>query len=151
MRSDIPDYVCPTCGFELWHPIGTLSVSYLGFYSDSRFPGRCLLVLRDHYESWESLPPDLLHEFVDDSQKAIRTIENVTGSRRVNIAVLGNAEPHVHFHLIPRYPRIEPLPNKAPWEDPRPRSQLASEENERLVSKLRIALHKDPDERGGSG
>jgi len=44
-------YRCATCGFELHHPIATLSVSALGLYDDARFPGRCILALRPPRDS----------------------------------------------------------------------------------------------------
>lgn len=51
-------------------------------------------------------------------------LRELTEATRVNYAVLGNAEPHLHAHLIPRFPALEPVPHRPPWEDPRERRSL---------------------------
>lgn len=117
-------YACSQCGFELWEPVRQLDVSFLGIYNDARFPGRAILVLNEHIDRWEDIPSSLLNAYVADSQKAMRAISKVTGADRVNLAVLGNTDPHVHFHLIPRYREGEPLPSKSPWNDPRSQGKL---------------------------
>ena len=129
-------YKCPQCGFGLWNPVGSLEVSTLGLYNDGRFPGRSILVLNEHIEHWEDVPSELLSAYVADSQHAIRAIAQVTGASRVNLAVLGNTDAHVHFHLIPRYPDAEAFPGKSPWNDPRPSQKLGELELERLVHAL---------------
>ena len=120
-------FLCDVCGFELWQPVAELSVSVLGLYNDDRFPGRCILVLKDHREHWEDLDSGLLGEFASDSQRAVKAITTATGSIRVNLAILGNTDPHLHFHLIPRNPNIEPNPKKSPWNDPRSPRYLETE------------------------
>jgi len=132
--------LCEVCGFDLWKPIARLAVSTLGLYSDERFPGRCILALNEHHERWEHLDSELLHRLVDDSQIALRAIEAATGSARVNLAVLGNTDPHVHFHLIPRFPAVEPNPTKSPWDDPRPRRVLPAAREQELQQLIREAI-----------
>lgn len=128
---------CAECGFALWHPVLQLSVSTLGLYDDARFPGRSLLMLNDHHTHYEDVPLSLLIDFQQDIQGAVRAIKATTGSSRVNIAVLGNAEPHVHAHLIPRFPDNEELPSKSPWDDPRPKTPLGEHLMHDLITALR--------------
>lgn len=132
--------VCSHCGFELWRPIAELEVSDLGLYSDERFPGRCILKLREHREQLEDLPEDLLLAFHRDLRRATEAIRSVTGSQRVNFAVLGNTVPHLHGHLIPRIPENEPKPGSSPWDDPRPRVTLLGSEAKRIVRELQEIL-----------
>lgn len=110
---------CETCGFSLWNPIKNLSTSSLSLYDDGRFPGRCILKLNLHYEALEDIPNLLLNQYMADVKEAVNLIKQVTGSLRVNIAILGNTVPHVHAHLIPRYPENEQYPGKSPWNDQR--------------------------------
>ena len=131
---------CSQCGFELWRPIAELEVSDLGLYSDERFPGRCILRLREHWESFEELPEDLVLSFHRDLRRASEAIRTVTGAHRVNFAVLGNTVPHVHGHLIPRIPENEPKPGSSPWDDPRPRVTLLGSEAKRIVRELHVIL-----------
>jgi diadenosine tetraphosphate (Ap4A) HIT family hydrolase len=120
--------------------VGTLTVTSVGLYDDGRFPGRLLVSLNPHYEHLEEVPEHLAHSFTSDIQFASRMLRKVTGAERVNVAILGNQEPHVHAHLIPRLPLHEPIPHRSPWEDPRPRERLAAADRTRLTHDLSRAL-----------
>jgi len=126
------DVGCTDCGFQLWLPIATMRVSRLGLFDDGRFPGRCLLSLNPHFEDFSTLPQDLLAAFLEDMRDASLAMRQVTASPRVNYAVLGNTEPHVHCHLVPRYPDREAKPLETPWDDPRAWMGLAVEVKVRL-------------------
>lgn len=135
-----PQFHCSVCGFELWVPIGELRHSYLGLYDDDRFPGRCILALKDHHDDFPNVPRSLASSFILEAQDTARAIKRVTGSPRINLALLGNAEHHVHFHLIPRFPGSETFPERSPWDDPRPKQALPSKQRDLLVSRLSDAL-----------
>lgn len=96
-----------------------LQVSTLGLYDDARFPGRSILRLNTHRDGLEQLSTALAAEFMGDIQKAITVLKTATGAERINVAILGNAVTHVHAHLIPRKPELEPLPHNSPWDDTR--------------------------------
>jgi diadenosine tetraphosphate (Ap4A) HIT family hydrolase len=140
LMGEAEGFTCPVCEFSLWLPIASIGLSYLGLYNDARFPGRCILALEDHFEHWEDLDSSILHPLVDESQSAIQAIKTVTGSERVNLAVLGNTDGHIHFHLIPRYPLEEASPGRSPWNDPRPRSPMSEDQVDSLITSLRLAL-----------
>lgn len=131
---------CLQCGFELYKPISVLHVSNLGLYDDDRFPGRCILSLHHHYEDLTEVPENLMNAYMDDIRHAMKTIKNVTGCSRVNLAILGNAVPHVHAHLIPRYPEREENPNQSPWNDPRMKNTLDPILSRNLIQELANAL-----------
>jgi diadenosine tetraphosphate (Ap4A) HIT family hydrolase len=133
-------FKCSICGFELWKPIIELRTGNLGLYNDARFPGRSLFVLKDHFDEFSRLPDDLACDFILEARVAGRAIQRATQSPRVNYAILGNAEPHVHMHLIPRFPKEESLPTKSPWTDPRPKSPLTEKEVDDLIVKIRREL-----------
>lgn len=119
-------FLCRACSFELWTPIAALSVSGVGLYDDVRFPGRLLVSLEPHYDHIDDVPVDLLNAFMADIRVASQALRDVVGADRVNLAVLGNAESHVHAHLIPRTASSEPQPSRSPWQDPRPLQPLGS-------------------------
>jgi len=119
---------CPECGFSLFHPVGSFTVSRLGIYSDARFPGRSILVLNHHEENVDIMPEELYLNFCKDIRTAVALLKKATDSERINVSILGNTEPHVHAHLIPRWPEKEELPGKSPWNDPRPYEPLLAED-----------------------
>lgn len=138
---DAEGWACPECGFELYLPVraASLRVSRLGLYSDGRFPGRCLLVYRDHVEHLEALPGQDLAAFWSDATTAGAALRRLTGATRVNYAVLGNAVPHLHVHLVPRQPS-DPLPTRPPWNDPRPLVEVGPVEATRVIGELERLL-----------
>lgn len=135
MRSD-----CPKCGFELWIPLGELRGSTMGLYDDARFPGRCILMFHDHVEALDELKTDALEEWVADLKLAMMVVRRVAGAQRVNVAILGNAEPHLHVHLIPRIHGADPVPNASPWDHPRPVEPMPPATLKRLVAHLQREL-----------
>lgn len=134
------DFKCSTCRFQLYTPIANLPSSLVGLYDDSRFPGRLIVSLNQHFEDLDELPPELLNSFMADVQLVSQVVKQVTGSERVNFAILGNSVPHVHAHMIPRFPKDEKFPGKSPWNDPRPLQKLSDEKYAILVSSYQSAF-----------
>lgn len=139
---DRPSFRCSECGFDLWTPLIRLSVSTIGFYNDSRFPGRCIVALDDHHERFELLPDHLVAAFTFDGLVAARAIANVTGAVRINYAILGNTVPHVHTHLIPRTLEGDPQTHRTPWESDRPKTKLPKQEIATLCTAIIIEVRK---------
>lgn len=135
----IEDAPC-RCGFVLWNPIAKSEVSRLGLYDDARFPGRCLLRLNAHYDSLDELPPDILMNLMSDVQTAMSAIKAATGAARINVAILGNRDPHVHAHLIPRFPDEEEFPDCSPWNDLRPKTCLPASSRIAIMNAIWQAL-----------
>jgi len=135
-----PRWRCSECGFELWLPIAELTTGVLGLYNDARFPGRCIFALREHHEDLAALSDSLLFSYAREATRSASAIRIAVGSSRINYAVLGNAEPHVHFHLIPRFPETEPKPRNSPWDDPRPKAELTPSELRRIRYAIGEAL-----------
>ncbi|KQR43445.1 hypothetical protein ASF87_16780 [Microbacterium sp. Leaf161] len=115
---------CQKCQFAVANPVGRLSVSRIGLFSDARFPGRSIVSLRDHYDDIAAAPTAVAELFMADIHCAARIIRRATGADRVDIALSGNTDSHVHAHLIPRRRDRDPLPDSGPWDDPRERRPL---------------------------
>ena len=127
---------CSTCGFALWTPIVKLSVSHVGLYDDARFPGRLIVSLDEHVEHFDQANPEVLAAFMADLQLASLVLRKMGNVDRVNIAVLGNKDPHLHAHVIPR--RVTDANfGAAPWENAEPHSKLTPEDRVTIVDLLR--------------
>ena len=79
-----------------------------------------------------------MYDFMEDVRISIEAIKAVTGSERVNFAILGNRESHVHAHLIPRYPLVEEFPDCSPWNDTRVKGLLDKDKKEKFLSDVAV-------------
>jgi len=129
-------WACSTCGFALWIPVAALSVSKVGLYDDARFHGRLIVSLDEHFEHYDETDPTLLAAFMVDLQLASRLLRKTFNVERVNIAMLGNKDPHLHAHVIPRRVTDDNY-GVSPWESVAPHSKLAAEDRTIIVDLLR--------------
>jgi histidine triad (HIT) family protein len=72
------------------------------------FPGHCLLIPRQHYETLADLPPELLEPFFSIAQLLSRAIPDAMGKPGSFVAmnnVVSQSVPHLHVHVVPRRPK----------------------------------------------
>ncbi len=112
----------------------------LCLYDDARFPGRCVLALREHATLLEELPIETARDLALDTRDAALAIRAATGAPRINYAAFGNVVPHVHVHVIPRHGTWETAPLATAWDHPEPERPLGAAEADRLVAELRRRL-----------
>lgn len=140
MKSDFAAGACIICGFTLYHPLLLPLESRVGVYSDARFPGRLLVALPYHRDHLYEVEADDLSTFMGEVQLLSRSLMKLTGVERVNLAILGNTESHVHAHLIPRY-ATDPNPLKSPWDDPRERLPLEKTSLDEMKENITDLVH----------
>lgn len=133
-------YRCSVCGFEVGEVIARLETGDLAHYSDRDFPGRCVIVLREHAEKLEELAPEFLTRLMLDVTRAGRAIRKATGAPRINYAVLGNVMPHIHVHLVPRGMPADKKGTETPWGPPPKSEAVSAEEAARLRKSIAGAL-----------
>jgi len=138
-------YTCKECGFNLWLPIigdkdSRLGFSHVGLYNDGRFPGRCLVVLDIHEEEIIHLDDDILRAFMRDVKMVGQAIQDTLNPDRINYAILGNAVPHIHCHVIPRYHNKDPYPKSTPWSRNDKAWQMDKERYEKIIEGIRKRL-----------
>ncbi len=72
------------------------------------FPGHCLLIPREHYETLADLPKELLEPFFSTAQLLSRAIPDAMGKPGSFVAmnnVVSQSVPHLHVHVVPRKPK----------------------------------------------
>jgi histidine triad (HIT) family protein len=72
------------------------------------FPGHCLLIPREHYETLADLPRELLEPFFSTAQLLSRAIPDAMGKPGSFVAmnnVVSQSVPHLHVHVVPRKPK----------------------------------------------
>jgi diadenosine tetraphosphate (Ap4A) HIT family hydrolase len=75
-----------------------------------------------------------------DVQRAGNAIQKAVGAVRMNYAILGNAVPHVHCHIIPRFGENDPGPKTTPWSTKTKVWQMEKERYEKIIADIRSNL-----------
>lgn len=89
---------------EHWDLVATLGISSLYLAKNQSYRGHCQLVFdaRHACRSDELSAPEW-RTFCDDLFIAQRAILEVTQADHINVELLGNVVPHLHWHIVPRY------------------------------------------------
>jgi diadenosine tetraphosphate (Ap4A) HIT family hydrolase len=78
--------------------------------------GHVAVVFRPrHVAAFTDLPPDELACYWADIQDVGRAVEHVFRPCHVNYLLLGNIEPHLHVHVVPRYLDDSAPERPLPW------------------------------------
>ncbi|MFM9995586.1 MAG: HIT family protein [Phycisphaerales bacterium] len=111
-------------------------------------PGWSVLILRDHVEHLAELSDAGQASVFTEVARVAAAIRAVFpasgvggGPPRINYECLGNAEPHVHWHVIPRH-ADDPDPTKPVWGWPADqlRGSMSDQERAALIARLRDAI-----------
>ena len=123
--------------------IARLSCSTLWLEKDQRFRGYCVLILDRHATELTQLEPDVAEAFYRDLLRATRAVETAMRPDKMNICLLGNTVPHLHWHITPRYVG-DPRWNQPHWADWDRRAEVAvrlpEAEYARIAGQIRAAL-----------
>jgi len=69
------------------------------------FPGHCLLVPKDHFETLSDLPGELIGPFFKNVQLLTRAVERALEAEGSFVAMnnrVSQSVPHLHVHIVPR-------------------------------------------------
>jgi histidine triad (HIT) family protein len=69
------------------------------------FPGHCLLVPRQHFETLSDLPSKLVGPFFSNVQLLARAVEAAMNAEGTFVAMnnkVSQSVPHLHVHVVPR-------------------------------------------------
>jgi diadenosine tetraphosphate (Ap4A) HIT family hydrolase len=84
--------------------------SGLAVLGDNQFlRGYCLLLAREHVQELHDLSSEPRRMFLRDMAMLGEAVSRALRSFKINYAMLGNTEPHLHCHVHARY-REEPEP-----------------------------------------
>jgi ATP adenylyltransferase len=158
-RDNHWDVACEGAGCALCAPrpanneyrleIAPLTISTLYLFRDQRFRGYCLLVFdARHATELAGLNDDEYATFMNDLQRALRAIQHALRPDHLNCESLGNSNPHLHWHIVPRY-KDDPRWGQPIWEGwPRNeftihRVSLPDAEERSLIQRIQLTLKKE--------
>jgi diadenosine tetraphosphate (Ap4A) HIT family hydrolase len=139
---------CPFClpraaSSEHWDFIAKLNVSSLYLTSNQAYRGHCFLVLDiRHAARPDQLSSEEWSAFCTDLYKAERALVQTVQPDHINIEMMGNIVPHLHWQIVPRY-RADSRWGAPIWTTTVAemlKTSLQSSERDELVQKLRAAV-----------
>jgi histidine triad (HIT) family protein len=85
------------------------------------FPGHCLLVPREHFETLADLPAKLVGPFFANAQLLARGVEQGMLAQGTFVAInnrVSQSVPHLHVHVVPRRKKwFARVSGRAPYEN----------------------------------
>jgi diadenosine tetraphosphate (Ap4A) HIT family hydrolase len=84
--------------------IAQLSTSTLYLFRDQRFRGYCLLIFDPrHATALDELSDSEYRAYMYDLRVSASAMRAALHPDHVNFECLGNSNPHLHWHIVPRY------------------------------------------------
>ena len=128
---------------DWWDLVGTLTVSSLYLSKNQAYRGQCTLMFDPrHVARLDQLSRPEWLSFATDLHVAQQAIMRAVKPDHLNVELLGNVLPHLHWHLIPRYVG-DPKWGAPIWQmplDTMPDVRLPDAERATLIADLRQAL-----------
>jgi len=107
------------------------------------YRGYCLLLAKRHAREPFLIPRKEALGLFDELCSVAEAIAEVTHPLKLNYECLGNQEPHVHWHIFPRY-EDDPLKREPVWQRPAKERMRPLEEHDRnaLMAALRAGISR---------
>ncbi|MGA7871758.1 MAG: HIT family protein [Candidatus Binatus sp.] len=121
--------------------IAELKSSYVILGDQQFYRGYCVLLSKAHATELYLMPADDARLLFDEMRLTAEAVAAVVKPWKMNYECLGNSEPHVHWHLLPRYETDE-MRRGPIWLRPESERKVTLDENDRraLVGSIRRQL-----------
>jgi diadenosine tetraphosphate (Ap4A) HIT family hydrolase len=83
--------------------VAELAHSWVVLGDAQYYRGYCVILAKTHATELYQLPLAEAHGLFDEQVAVGKAIASALSPRKLNYECLGNAEPHVHWHVFPRY------------------------------------------------
>ena len=106
---------------------------------DQAFEGYTFLTLKWHEEELYKLADKDRKQFLEDMSLVSNALSKAFKPDKMNYELLGNAMPHLHWHLIPRH-TSDPMWGRPIWAGNRRRKRLNAEGYALLTGRVETAI-----------
>ncbi len=107
------------------------------------YRGYCIAFAKLHATELHLMPPAEARALFDETVAVGAAIAAVVKPLKLNYDCLGNAEPHVHWHVFPRY-ASDPMQRRPIWSRSENERKVSLDERDRseLIGSLRTELRR---------
>jgi diadenosine tetraphosphate (Ap4A) HIT family hydrolase len=118
--------------------VAELPTCYVMLGDAQFYRGYCLLLAKRHATEMFLLPIAEARALFDEMRLVAEAIAAVTNPWKINYECLGNLEPHVHWHLFPRY-ATDQLRHAPVWIRPEAERKVVLSDGDRreMIAALR--------------
>ena len=111
-----------TCGICKWIKelpdsqflIKELTTGYAVISKFQYYKGYTLFLSKEHVSELHNLKPEKRSLFLEEMSKVAEAVYGAVKPDKLNYELLGNGQPHLHWHIIPRY-RTDPEFKSPVW------------------------------------
>ena len=108
---------CELCKSAFEIPIWQDDFCRVILVNEPDYPGFCRVILHEHIKEMSDLPPDARSRLMNAVFATESALRELLAPDKINLASLGNAVPHLHWHVIPRWHDDRHFP-KSIWAEP---------------------------------
>ncbi len=80
-----------------------LEVSTVFLNNEQEYPGRCYVTLNSHKTELFELDDEERNKFMSDVSRVAEALKQAFGADKINYAVYGDIDAHIHFHVVPKH------------------------------------------------
>lgn len=108
------------------------------------YKGYTLFLSKIHKQELHELEKDFLTKFLEEMVSVAKAVYKAFQPMKLNYEMLGNGEPHLHWHIFPRHKK-DPNPKEPVWvidksiryaESAKPSQEMLSELKKQLLEYL---------------
>ncbi|HMM00570.1 MAG TPA: HIT family protein [Bacilli bacterium] len=92
-----------------------LETGYVVIGDHQRFKGYTLFLCKEHVAELHHLKRDFKVKYLEEVSIVAKACQNAFKATKMNIELLGNGDPHVHFHIFPRRKGDINIPGPVWW------------------------------------
>ena len=95
--------------------IAELETGYAVIGDHQHFKGYTLFLLKEHFTELHFMPHEMKKKHLEEMSLVYEAVFNAFKPDKMNAELLGNGDPHIHWHLFPRYDS-DPLRRRPVWK-----------------------------------
>lgn len=80
-----------------------MQVSTVYLNNEQEYLGRCTVVLNSHKTELFQLDDEERNRFMSDVAMVAEAVKNEFAAEKINYAVYGDIDSHIHFHVVPKH------------------------------------------------
>ena len=95
--------------------VAELETGYVVIGDYQLFEGYTLLLCKEHVAELHNLNQETRLNFLEEMSLVAEAVYHAFKPKKLNYELLGNSEPHLHWHIFPRYAH-DPNPEGPTWQ-----------------------------------